>query len=129
MKDVEFMNRHLPYDRAERVADEIYRLVSEMLTMELSDPRLQGVRITRVNMTRDLKIARVHFHINDVSDEVKQTVINGFVSARGFLKRKIGTNLALKYTPEMEFFYDDSIDLRDKIESLFDERGVDEQGS
>jgi ribosome-binding factor A len=113
------MSRHLPYDRAERVGDEIFKLISEALCTELSDPRLKNIHITRVRMTKDLKVARVYFYFTDKSlpfDE--KEVIKGLTSAKGFLKRLVADGLSIRYTPEMAFYYDDVVDLRDKIDSL-----------
>jgi len=112
------MSRNLPYDRASRVADEVFRIISNMVYTELSDPRLSDVHITRVKMTKDLRIARVHFHFVE-SDEIKRKNTSDILKkASGKFKSKIGSELSLKYTPEMEFYYDDAIDLQEKIESL-----------
>lgn len=114
------MNKNLPYNRADRVADEIFRLVSETLISELADPRLSGVQITRVRVTQDLRIARIFFYFGDGSRDNEKRAQSGFESCAGFLKRKLARELNLKYTPEMQFFYDDAIDLTNKIESLFE---------
>lgn len=118
------MSKNLPYNRADRVADGIFRIISEILCTELSDPRLRYVNVTRVRMTTDLKIARVFFHFVDGSHDAEEETMKGFESARGFLKRRIADELALKFTPEIEFFYDDAIDLCEKIDSLFEGRGA-----
>jgi len=120
------MMRNLPYDRAERVADEIFRIVSQTLFSELSDPRLSGTQITRVRMTKDLQIARIYFHLNDDSQKLEDRVKKGLESAAGFFKRKVASELSLKFTPELEFFYDEALDLTNKIDSLFEGRRPDE---
>lgn len=112
------MNRHLPYDRAERVADAIYHLVSQTMISDISDPRLSGIQITRVRMTKDLRIARIYYHMFDASDDQKSNAQRGFGSAARFFRRIIGEEISLKFTPEVEFYYDDSIDIGDRIDEL-----------
>lgn len=112
------MTRHLPYDRAQRIADQIHQIIATACITELSDPRLSGMEITRVRMTKDLKIARVYFHLREKNEERINTVKEGLESAKGFFKRQINEELELKYIPEFEYFYDEAIDLEEKIDSL-----------
>jgi ribosome-binding factor A len=112
------MSRNLPYDRAQRVADRIHNLLSQKMLSDISDPRLAGIQITRVAMTKDLRIARIYYHMMDASDEQRQQAERGFGSAAGFFRRMIGEEISLKFTPEVEFYYDESIDVRERIEEL-----------
>ena len=112
------MRRDSHYDRTERVADAIKRLVAEALLTEMSDPRLSGAQITHVRMTKDLRIARIYYHLFQAADAERKNAARGFKSAAGYIRRKIGEELSLKFTPEVEFFYDDSIDLSDRIDEL-----------
>ncbi|MFH0799180.1 MAG: 30S ribosome-binding factor RbfA [Pseudomonadota bacterium] len=109
------MHKHLPYDRSERVADAIFRVVAEA-SGELIDPRLAGARITRVSITKDLRIARICFHVADASK--RDLAKKGFDSAKGFLKRRIGEDVKLKFMPELEFFYDEGVDTGERIDEL-----------
>jgi ribosome-binding factor A len=115
------MKRHLPYDRAARLADQLYRTISEVCYGELSDPRLEGVQLTRVLMTKDLRIARVYFHVLDVTKEKIGAVTKALTSARGVFKRAIGREMPLKFMPELEFFYDETEDVREHIEEVFEQ--------
>jgi len=112
------MRQSLPYDRSERVADAIRKLVSEMLLRDISDPRLQDAHVTQVRMTKDLRIARIYFHALGIGSEERSAMEKGFLSAAGFLRRRIGKELGLKFTPEVEFYYDESIELGERIEEL-----------
>ncbi|MFH1829763.1 MAG: 30S ribosome-binding factor RbfA [Pseudomonadota bacterium] len=112
------MSKNLPYDRTERVADAIYHLISQKMLTDISDPRLDGIHVTKVKMTRDLRIARIYFHMNDASDERKASANKGFKSATGYFRCLIGQELSLKFTPEVEFYYDDAIDAHERIEDL-----------
>ncbi len=112
------MSKHLPYDRPERVADAIHQLISEKMLSDISDPRLDGIHITKVKMTRDLRIARIYYHMNDATEERKASASRGFTSAASYFRRAIGQKILLKFTPEVEFYYDDSIDARERIDEL-----------
>lgn len=113
--------KHLPYARAERIADRIYQIVAAAVLNELSDPRLDGVRVTRVNVTPDLRVARINFHIGEGATEERiKDCLSGFGSSKGFLKRRIGAEVNLRFMPELEFFYDGSVDMQERIEALLD---------
>ncbi len=121
------MMKNLPYDRDVRVAEEIYRVISESLLNDLTDPRLLNLRVTRVRMTKDLKTARTYFHIEGSNSTVREKAKKGLQSARGYLKRKICEHMTLKFTPELEFFYDESVDLMNTIDKLFEGRELHDQ--
>ena len=65
------------------------------------------VSITRVDTTGDLRYARVYVSVLDKSQE--KDVLKGLKSASGFLRRELGRTLQLRYTPELQFIGDDSI--------------------
>lgn len=110
------MNRHLPYNRAERVGNVIYKVIVEAFKFKLSDPRLRGVEITRVRLTPDLGTARVSFHLS--SKERQGEALKGLTSAKGYMKRLIADAVELKFMPEIEFFYDDGVDATERIDEL-----------
>lgn len=117
------MTKNLPFDRPERVADRIHQVVSMAVLMGISDPRIAGVTITRAKMTRDLRTAYIYYHVAEGANVERDRIEQGLESAKGFLKKRVADEIELKYVPEMQFFYDDSVDLREKIESLFKEGG------
>lgn len=110
--------RHLPYDRSQRVADEIYRIVAEAMITGLSDPHLAGVSITRVRMTKDLRTAYCYFHLSGSTEEARREAMKALCRSRGFFKRRIGKAVPLKFMPEIEFFYDEAVDVEERIEEL-----------
>jgi ribosome-binding factor A len=115
------MKRHLPYDRSRRLADQIYRRISEVCYTELSDPRLEGVQLTGVRLTKDLRIARIYFHVMDADDGKIKAVKSALQSASGFFKRAIGEEVQLKFMPELEYFYDETEDVRERIDKIFED--------
>jgi ribosome-binding factor A len=105
------------FSRADRVGGLIQQLLSEMLLKSISDPRLQMITITRVRVTKDLRIARIYFASAGGNVSVGD-VSQGFRSAAGFIKRQIAPQLGLRYMPELEFFYDESFDHGARIDQL-----------
>ena len=68
-------------------------------------------------MSRDLRIAKVYF--STAGDEAsRKAVQEGFEKARGFLKRELAQRLELRYMPDLNFYYDESIDYGARIEQL-----------
>lgn len=96
-------------NRIGRINEEIQRELSEQLR-RLKDPRVSQtgmVSVTRVDTTGDLRYARVYISVLDKSQE--KDVLKGLKSAAGFLRRELGRTLQLRYTPELQFLPDDSI--------------------
>ena len=95
-------------NRIGRINEEIQRELAALIPT-LKDPRVHGlVSVTRVDTTADLRYAKVYVSVLDKSD-VKD-VIRGLKSAGGYLRRELGRALSLRYTPELVFQADDSID-------------------
>ena len=105
------------YSRADRVGGLIQQILSEMLQRDISDPRLHMVTITRVSLTKDLRLARVYFAAAGGKPSAEDAA-RGFQSAAGFIKRRLGPQLGLRYMPELEFYYDESFDYGARIDQL-----------
>lgn len=106
-----------PYARSDRVGGLIKETMAELLQKQISDPRLAGVTITGVKMSRDLRIAKIYFATPEGKDSGNRAV-DGFERARGFVKRELAQRLGLRYMPDLKFFYDTSIDYSAHIEKL-----------
>ena len=107
----------IPFARSDRVSGLIQKVLSEILQKDIKDPRLKLATITGVNVSRDLKLARVYFTTPD-GEQQKDAAIEGFNSARGYIKRTLAHELELKYMPDIKFFYDASIEYGANIDSL-----------
>lgn len=103
--------------RPERVAELVLRELSAMLVRDLKDPRLRGVTLTSVKMSDDLRHGRVSFSHLEGSSRAAEAVA-GFRSASGFIRREIGRSLSLRYTPELEFEFDQGAENAARIDSL-----------
>ena len=96
------------FNRAERVGGQMQRVLADLIQKGVHDPRLHQATITGVTVSRDLRIAKVYFTMHPGVDV--QTIIDGFGSAKGFIKRELAREMGLKYMPELKFFFDGSFD-------------------
>ncbi len=95
--------------RSERVADLIRKEISEMLVKTIKDPRIGFVTITRVMVTEDCRSAKVYYSVVGTFAE-RDRSMEGLNSARGYIRRELGHRMKLKYTPEIVFQFDPSIE-------------------
>ena len=108
----------LPH-RLERVEQEIQKEIGRMLLQELKDPRLGFITITRIEVTKDLRLAKVYYSV--MGDPAKQEVSRkALLAARGFIRKRLGERMRLRYTPEIQFYHDDSIERNLRITKLLD---------
>jgi ribosome-binding factor A len=104
--------------RSERVAEGIREEVATFLAEDAKDPRIVGlVTVTGVDVTRDLRHAKVYVSIMG-SDEEREATLVGLGSAASHLRSRIGRALRLRVAPEITFRYDESIARAAKIEAL-----------
>ena len=99
----------MPSNRIGRINEEIQRELADQLR-RLKDPRVSQVgmvSITRVDTTGDLRYARVYVSV--LNKDLEKDALKGLKSAAGFLRRELGRALQLRYTPELQFIADDSI--------------------
>ena len=111
------------YKRAERVAIEIQRALSDILR-SVKDPRVGPLSITHVSVTDDLRLSRVRvIPMGGIGDSTK--LLEGLRAAAGFLSRKLAKRVRMKYAPKLEFHIDEQIDqafsLVEQLESLIEE--------
>ena len=98
----------MPNNRMGRVNEELQRELAALIPT-VKDPRVTGmISVTRVDATNDLRYAKVYVSMLDKSSA--REVVKGLKSAAGYLRREVGHALNLRYTPELIFIEDDSID-------------------
>ena len=93
--------------RADRVAEEIKHEVGNILLEEVRDPRLGFTTITRVELTPDLRFARIFFSVYGDEKQWKDTQ-DALEHAAGFIRRVLGQRLNLRFVPEIVFKIDHS---------------------
>ena len=105
------------FKRSRRVSELLREEISRIVTQQLQDPLIGIVTVTYVKLTDDLKLARVYVSI--LGDEKnRQNSLLGLERATKFIRSKIGRRTNLKYIPELEFHYDETIDYAQNIELL-----------
>jgi ribosome-binding factor A len=112
--------------RATRVGDLILREMAFLLLEKVEDPRIQGVTLTGIRLSNDLKQAKVFYSVLGGEGQVEKALA-GLNSARGFIKRQIGTRMGLRYVPEILFIYDPSLEEGSHMERVFEKIGASEK--
>ncbi len=105
------------YKRADRVGDLLRELISEIILKDLNDPRLELITITEVEITDDLKIATVFFSAMGNKAKEEESLC-GLQSAAGYIKKRLGKELRLRYIPQLVFKVDRSFAYGSKIDRL-----------
>ena len=110
-------------NRINRINEEIQKELSSLLRT-VKDPRVQDtmISITRVETTPDLRYTKVY--VSFLQENKADEAMKGLKSAAGFLRRQLGTNLRLRYAPEIVWAADDSIVYGAKMLSLINSLGV-----
>lgn len=108
------------FKRSSQVAEVIKREMSDIIANEIKDPRLGFVTVTGVDLSDDLRYAKIFVSIFGEGDKRKET-LKCLHSAKGFIRREIGTRLRLRYCPDFDFKVDDSIAYGDKIDRLLNQ--------
>src|SRR3990172_9241193 len=107
--------------RTERLNDLLREELSELLLRQVKDPRLGGlITITQVLVSADLRHARVYISVLGGEAE-KREVMTALSSAASYLRRELRSHLTLRYTPDLSFFPDDSIENGARMLSLLNE--------
>jgi len=107
----------MEYKRSDRVGDLLLELVSQLLAKEVSDPRIGQITLTGVEVSQDLKHARVFFSLL-TGDRQKAEVLSGLKSATGFIRARVAKEINLRFVPAIEFVYDETQDRVQHIEEL-----------
>ena len=108
------------YSRASRLGDQIQRDLSEMIRLEVKDPRVGMVTITSVEVTRDLSHAKV-FVTSLQGEQAMQDSLRALQHAAGFLRSLLAHTLTSRTVPELQFVYDESVERGARLSRLIDE--------
>ena len=108
------------YSRNERVGELIQEIIAETIRQELDDPRILPVTITRVRLTRDLRLARIFYCLSGDA-QAKTAAQQGLEKAAGLFKKVIDHELNLRFMPELAFEYDQTLDQAERIEKILKE--------
>ena len=106
--------------RPERLAEAIKKEVSELIKDELKDPRIGFASITAVEVTPDLRYARVFVSVFG-PPESRRATVEALQKAQGFIRGELGRRIRLRHTPEITFKLDDSIGHGARVLELLNE--------
>ncbi len=104
----------MPSFRQQRVSQRLHEEITLLFDRELSDPRLANVNVTRVEMSPDLRYARVYVAPQPTADESAQ-MMQGLEHAAGFIRRRLAQALALRLAPEIRFELDHAIEKAERF--------------
>ena len=109
----------LPYKRSQRVAQQLRKEISDVITNRVKDPRLGFFTVTEVDVSDDLKLARVYISI--MKEEERKASIEVLEAARKFIRSELGKRLRMRAIPSLEFKLDTTLEYGDRIDKLLKE--------
>jgi ribosome-binding factor A len=111
--------------RPERVQEALRQEISRIVHDELKDPRIGFLTITKVELTKDLRYAKVYFSVLG-GEKDKNLALKGLNSAKGYIKNIIADRINLRFVPEVAFKIDESLqyakDIYDLLEQIKKEK-------
>lgn len=109
--------------RIKRVNQVLREVISQTITSDLRDPRLEMTTVTAVETTPDLRYAKVY--VTALGDErARENALAGLASAHNLLQGRIASEVRIKRTPTLSFVYDDSIESGMRIDALLEAGGT-----
>ena len=102
------------FKRSQRIQELLLEEISKILQGGLKDPRIGFATLTRVEVSDNLKHAKIFVSVMG-SEKEKSDTLNALKSAKGFIKNTLGKNLYLKYLPDIEFKKDENAEHVEKI--------------
>ena len=103
--------------RPSRVGDQLRAEIADLLAREVHDPGVGFLTVTHVHVTPDLQVARIYY--TTLGDEKgRRETERALQRASAFLRRQLGSRLRLRRVPELQFFFDESIERQDRIERI-----------
>jgi ribosome-binding factor A len=105
--------------RLMRLEAQVQRVLAELISREVKDPRVGPVTITQVELARDLSTCRVLYV--PLGGTARPGLHEGLAAAAGFLRGEVGRRAALRHAPRLEFVADDSYDRAARLTALISE--------
>ena len=107
----------MAHRRTARVADLVKQEVSQIIQHEMKDPRIGFVTVTSVEVSIDLRHARIYFSVLG-SKADQEASLEGLERARGYIRTQLGRRIKLRHVPELIFRYDESFDYAQRISNV-----------
>lgn len=115
------------FSRTNRIGELIMRELAQMIQHEVSDPRVGMVTVSHVDVTADMKYAKVYvtrLTTDDSEQDIKEC-LQGLSHAAGFLRRRLASRVELRNIPELRFHYDKSLEHGFHMDELIAKANVD----
>jgi ribosome-binding factor A len=118
----------MKHKRCDKVAETIHETISAILSKGLNDPRIGFVTIIAVDVTVDLRLAKVFFTV--IGDDLaKKNSEAGLNSAKSYIRRELGKVLSLRFLPDIVFAYDHSQEYGNHIDTILREIDKEHDGN
>ena len=115
---MDIFTKNKPFDRNERFSNEIMKVLNDIFIRELELSSLGFITIKNVTLTKDLKIAKIYISsINSKFDN--KEIIKYFIKNKKLIRGFLGKSIKSRNVPELRFFYDDSNEIAEDIDKLF----------
>ena len=114
------------FSRSKRVAKQLHEVIATLLLTDVDDPRVQNVQVTDVDLTPDLKHAKVYYVMLD-QREPDEEVQSGLDRSVGYLKHELGKRLELRDVPTLAFIYDEAVERGRRMEELLSDLDTGDQ--
>ena len=108
------------FKRSQRIQELLLEEISKLLQSGLKDPRIGFTTLTRVEVSDNLKHAKVFVSVMGTEKE-KSDTLEALKSAKGFIRNSLGKNLYLRYLPELEFKIDENAEHVEKITRIIND--------
>jgi ribosome-binding factor A len=106
--------------RLKRIQDQILQVMTLILETKVNDPRVEGAYITDVSVDRELDYADIYIS-SLAGSENAEDILTGLRNAAGFMRHALSQEIKLRVMPKLRFYWDDTPERADRIESLFSE--------
>jgi ribosome-binding factor A len=108
------------FQRSRRIEEQIQRLLSDVIRTQVRDPRVEGVVVTHVRVSRDLGVAWVYYSTWDGARGADPTLQAGLERAAGFLRSYLARELGTRTVPDLRFRFDDQGERSRELDRLID---------
>ncbi len=114
------------YKRSERVGQQLHEVIATVLLTDISDPRVQQVQVTDVEVSSDLQNATVYYVLLDQREPSEDTQ-QGLERAASYIKHELGNRLKLRFIPHLAFIYDESVERGRRMDELLSDLDTGDQ--
>ena len=104
-------------NRMDKINEELKKEISLVINQTMKNPNITGIiSVTKVKTSPDLKYAKVYISL--INSKSKKNTIEGIKNATGYIRSEIARRVNLRYTPELSFEIDDSLEYSSRIEEI-----------